>query len=247
MTLDSGLSEQAGPLYEKVKDYIRRNIEAGHWTTDTRLPSENDLVAQLGVSRMTVHRALRELTAAGLLRRIQGVGTFVAVPRPQSALVEINDIAAEIRARGHAHRSKVLRLETVTASTELMLGFEMTSRRPLYHSVVVHFENDMPVQREERFVNPALVPGYAAQDFSTRTTFDYLQSQAPLTEVEHVITAVAADAAMAAELAVPPGDPCLLLHRRTWSGATVATVNRLTYVGSRYALGSRYLTGTRAG
>ncbi|TIT08492.1 MAG: UTRA domain-containing protein, partial [Mesorhizobium sp.] len=67
-----------------------------------------------------------------------------------------------------------------------------------------------------------------------------LQRATPLTEVEHVISAVAAEEMAARHLMIRPGDPCLLLHRRTWSGAAVATVNNLTYVGSRYSLGSRY-------
>src|SRR5262249_13642897 len=104
------LPDTASPLYEKVKDYILTNIGAGLWSKDQKLPSENDFVTSLGVSRMTVHRALRELTSAGFLIRIQGVGTFIAPPKPQSALIEINNIAAEIVARGHRHRSEVLAL-----------------------------------------------------------------------------------------------------------------------------------------
>lgn len=68
----SELPSNAGPLYEKVKEYVLANIGNGQWQTDHRLPSENELVAMLGVSRMTVNRALRELTAAGILVRIQG-------------------------------------------------------------------------------------------------------------------------------------------------------------------------------
>ncbi|RUZ58861.1 GntR family transcriptional regulator, partial [Mesorhizobium sp. M7A.F.Ca.US.007.01.1.1] len=69
------LPDTASPLYEKEKDYILANIGTGRWGKDRKLPSENELVASLGVSRMTVHRALRELTSAGFLIRLQGVGT----------------------------------------------------------------------------------------------------------------------------------------------------------------------------
>ena len=93
---------------------------------------------------------------------------------------------------------------------------------------------------EERFVNAQLVPEYHRQDFSLMTTYDYLQAATPLTEVEQVISAVPADAFAASHLTIRPGEPCLLLHRRTWSGAAIATVNTFTYAGSRYSLGSRY-------
>lgn len=233
------LPEAASPLYARVKDMILRNIGDGTWSRERRLPSEHDLVALTGASRMTVHRAVRELSAAGVLRRVQGVGTFVAAPAARSGLVEIEDIADEIRRRGHAHASRVLSLGRLEASRDVAAQFGFSGRRRVFHSVVVHLEDGVPVQHEERFVDPDLAPDYGAQDFSLRTTFDYLVEATPLTEFEHVISAVAAPAEVAARLDLVPGAPCLLLHRRTWSGERVATVNRLTYAGERCSLATR--------
>lgn len=241
----NGLPEAASPLYEQVKDYVLKNIGSGEWSKDQRLPSENELVTALGVSRMTVNRALRELTSEGYLLRIQGVGTFVAPPKPQSALIEIIDIADEIRARGSRYSAKVVLLEKIAEpSAGLIAAFEFDGSRPISHSIVVHCENDVPVLLEERFVNADLAPDYHRQDFvQATTTYDYLTRAMPLTEVEHVISAVAADDATAGHLTIVAGEPCLLLHRRTWSGAAVATVNKFIYAGSRYSLGSRYAPG----
>jgi GntR family transcriptional regulator, histidine utilization repressor len=235
------LPVSASPLYEQVKDYVLDHIGTGKWGREHKLPSENDLVVALGVSRMTVHRALRELTSQGHLLRVQGVGTFVAPPKPQSALIEINNIAGEISQRGGRHAARVIVLERLMPSPDLVVSFEFGKRRSVGHSIVVHYENEVPVQLEERFVNSALVPDYDKQDFEKTTTFDYLQQSTPLTEVEHVISAIAADEETAGLLQLAPGDPCLLLNRRTWSGTAVATVNRLIYAGSRYSLGSRYV------
>lgn len=236
-----GLPDTASPLYEKVKDFVLENIGNGTWTRNGRLPSEHELVSALGVSRMTVHRALRELTSEGHLRRIQGVGTFVAPPKPQSTLIEITGIAAEIKARGSTHSAQVVRLERIERPDPgLLLAFEFGAVKPVDHSVVVHHENGLPVQLEERYVNPGLVPGYLDQDFAAISTFDYLQGATPLTEVEHLISAGPAGEARAALLGIDPSESCLVLDRKTWTGAVVATVNTFTYVGSRYALGSRY-------
>lgn len=48
------------PLYERVKEQIKEKIASGEWLTNHRIPSENEMVDMLGVSRMTANRALRE-------------------------------------------------------------------------------------------------------------------------------------------------------------------------------------------
>ena len=68
------------PRYKMVRDHIIRNIRSGAWQADAKIPSENELVRELDVSRMTVNRALRELTAEGMLRRVQGLGSFGCRP-----------------------------------------------------------------------------------------------------------------------------------------------------------------------
>jgi GntR family histidine utilization transcriptional repressor len=174
----------------------------------------------------------------------QQVGTFVAPPRPQSTLIEISSIATAIRARGGVHKAEVLTLERMERpNPALLAAFELGSAKPVEHSVVIHFENGLPVQLEERYVNPELVSGYLDQDITSITTYDYLQGATPLTEVEHLISARLAGADKAAILRIQPGDCCLELFRKTWTGPVVATVNTFTYVGNRYTLGSRYLPG----
>ncbi len=104
------------PFYETVKQDICKKIAGGVWQPHDRIPSEAELVAQYGFSRMTINRALRELTDEGWLVRLQGVGTFVAEPKGQSALFEVRSIAEEIAARRHQHRCEVLTLERVRAN-----------------------------------------------------------------------------------------------------------------------------------
>ncbi len=232
--------QAASPLYEKVKAFLLAKIGSGELKHGDRLPSENELVAELGISRMTVNRAVREMTASGLLTRVQGLGTFLAPPKPHAALLEINNIASEIAARGHRHRAQLIALDRMQTPAGITLDFGFDRRRTVFHSLIVHFENDEPVQLEERYVNPDLVPEYLDQDFTAGTTYDYLMRVTPVSELEHVFSAIAADAATARELGIEKGTPCLLLKRRTWTGDRVVTVNRLIYVGNRYTFGSRY-------
>jgi GntR family transcriptional regulator, histidine utilization repressor len=236
------LSELEKPpkLYQQVKQYLLDGIAAGTWAEGGKIPSEFELMEILGASRMTVHRALREMSAAGILFRVQGVGTFVQPRVPRAASLEITDISQDISARGHVHRAEVLRLEAIRADTALAAEFTLPSRSQIFYSEIVHCEDDKPVQLEERFVAPEFAPDYLAQDFRAITPNRYLQSIAPPDEVEHVIHAVAPDARVQVLLHIGPHEPCLRLSRRTWAAGLPATRALLTYPGSRYSLGSRY-------
>lgn len=224
------------PFYQTIKRMISDNIAAGHWRPHDRVPSEAELVAQFGFSRMTVNRALRELTDEGLLVRLQGVGTFVAEPKGQSALFEIHSIADEITMRGHQHRCQVLKLDEVAADAQQAQDLDVTPGTRIFYSRMVHFENDIAVQVEDRWVNAARVPEYLAQDYTLVTPHGYLSLIAPLTEGEHIVEAVSASREESELLHLQTHEPCLLIRRRTWSRAGIVSSARLLFPGSRYRL-----------
>ena len=64
--------------YARIKQHLKDELSRGRWPPGAPMPSDAELVAQFGVSRMTVTRALNELRAEGLIERVQGVGTFAA-------------------------------------------------------------------------------------------------------------------------------------------------------------------------
>ena len=230
-------------LYEQVKAYLRQGIADGIWKAGEKIPSEFDLMERLGASRMTVHRAVRELSAEGALLRVQGAGSFVQAPARRSPLLEIHDIAEDIAKRNHVHKAEVLVLESRAATSEIAAEFALKPRAKLFYSEILHFENGVAVQFEERYIAPAFAPDYLAQDFTAITPNRYLQSIAPPYEVEHVIHAAAPDARLQALLQLGPYEPCLCLLRRTWAKTGPATRSLLTHPGNRYSLGSRYKPG----
>ena len=222
------------PAYQAIKDHILARIDSGEWGEGSLIPSENELARQFNVARMTVNRALRELTDAQVLTRTKGAGTYVAPPKYQSTLVEIRSIAEEIRARGHQHSALVLTLESIQATTTLAVEMQVPVGSPVFHSCLLHLENEQPVQYEERWVNPALAPDYLEQDFAQITPNEYLVRVAPLQRVEYRIEATLPSAAICQDLAMARGEPALLLHRRTWSLGTIAAVANLWHPGNRY-------------
>ena len=228
------------PLYLQVKQHIRTNIDSGRWGTSARVPSENEIVREFGVSRMTANRALKELSDEGILVRIAGVGSFVADRHAHAHPLEIRGIADEIRDRGHVHRAEIVSLERIRAAAELAEDFGIAPRSELYCSLIVHFENDRPIQLEDRCVLPKLAPDYLNVDFSRTTPHDYLVRVAPLQEAEHLLRAEMPDERTRKLLAMKRDEPCLVVIRRTWTAGQIASVARLYYPGSRYEMSGRF-------
>lgn len=222
------------PAYERIKQLVVARIRAGTWSEGDRLPSEHQLVAALGVSRMTVNRALRALADSGAIVRSAGVGSFVAATKAASPLLEVRNIADEVQRRGHRHSTRLVSLTAEDAADRPFAADSTTDR--VYRSVIVHFEDDTAIQLEDRLVNPALVPGYLEQDFARRTPNDYLSRVAPLTRTELIVEAVLPTGEQAALLGIGTGEPCLRILRRTWSAEGLVSIARLTQPGSRSRL-----------
>ena len=230
------------PLYQQIQESILDKIRSGEWPPGEKVSSENTLVEELQVSRMTINRALRELTHRGYLERVHGVGTFVAEPPRHASLIEIQDIAVEIRNQGKVHHADIREINTRVAGNAIAERMEVASGSELFHIVMLHFQNDIPIQLEERWVNPKLAPGFLTTDFSSITPTQYLISLIRPDEMEHIVRAIMPDDEMQEVLAIPATEPCLRLSRRTWKNSTVVTTADFTYPSTRYNLGARYST-----
>lgn len=223
--------------YEIIKQHLLHKIESGEWPEFTPVPSENALAEQFAVSRMTARRALQDLAKQGIITRNQGAANAVASIKSQSSLIAIRNIADEIADRGHVHTAQQVMLEATSASAQvaLQLGIDIGER--VYHSVIIHKENAQPVQLEDRYVNPNVVPDYLEQNFLDITPHVYLTQIAPLTDAEHRIEAVLPNEDIAELLHIDVTQPCLQVQRRTWSKRAPVSFAILTHPGNRYRLG----------
>lgn len=106
--------------------------------------------------------------------------------------------------------------------------------------MVVHFENDVPIQIEDRYVNPAVAPDYLSQDFASQTPNAYLVRVAPLQGVSFSIEASMPTPEVAELLRMEVTEPCLVLRRRTRSQGQVASVSALWHPASRYQFAGNF-------
>jgi GntR family histidine utilization transcriptional repressor len=241
------MSVQAKPRYLQLKELIIGQISAGELRPRDRVPSENELVDATGVSRMTANRALRELNDEGYVERIAGVGTFVSDFKAVSHVLEVRNIADEIERRGHSHAAEVLVQEKIVAGSDSAAALQIDQDAEVYHLVLVHRENAIPIQVEHRYVLMEFAPDCLKQDFSAITPSAYLSAISPLQEAEQVVRATMPDDDIKESLEMTDEEPCLVVSRRTWAHGRPVSFARLYHPGSRFELSGHYVPpGTEA-
>jgi len=183
---------------------------------------------------------LRELNAEGYVERVAGRGTFVADFRSRSHLLEVQNIADEIARRGHAHSSRVIRQSRQHARGEIAKALHVEQGTNVIHLLLVHCENEKPIQVEDRYVLESFAPECLQQDFEAQTPSAYLTGIAPLQEAEQAVRASMPNPAIREYLEMREDEPGLIVIRRTWSGGRPVTFARLHHPGSRYELTGHY-------
>ena len=226
------------PRYKAIEEFLLERIRSGVFPVNHQIPAEEQLARYFGVIRLTANKAIRDLVQKGYLIRQAGLGTFVTDRKAESSLHEVLNIAAEVRGRGNDYSNLILRCEAIEADDEVALRLGVRVGTPTFHSILVHRENGLPIQLEDRYVNPRWVPNYLETDFARHTPNEVLVAACPISDVEHVVEAVLVDRQTAEWLAMDPATPCLSMIRRTWSDDHLVSYARLIHPGDRYKLRS---------
>jgi GntR family histidine utilization transcriptional repressor len=229
-----------GALHKRIRTEISERIRSGAWPPGHRVPSEHELMAEYGCSRMTVNKAIAPLAEQGLIVRRRKAGSFVSRPRIHSVVLDIPDIAAEVTARGEAYGYELLGRAARVATTEEAeaLGLDRPAR--VLALRCLHRAAGRPFGLEERLINLAAVAEAVEVDFAQQPPGGWLLSHVPWTEAEHRISAAHPQRASATVLGIPPTAACLVLERRTWRGDERITHVRLTFPGDAYDLVARF-------
>ncbi len=196
--------------YQTVVAEVRRLIEGG-MPRGSRLPTERTLAGRLGVSRLTVRKALDELERSGEVRRVHGSGTFVAGPTVEHGQ-SVRSFTQEMRDRGTVAHSEVLSVRHYPASGDIGFGLQVSPGEPLTELVRLRFANRVPMCLERAVLPDRRVPGLAEHDLSG-SLYELLSSRYGIwvTSVRQEIRATAVSAEQAQLLSIPPHSPALSL------------------------------------
>jgi GntR family histidine utilization transcriptional repressor len=234
-------SRDALPRYAQIKSHIKTQLESGLWRVGERIPSETQLSEDFSVSRMTARRAVQELADEGLLERSVGAGTFVTRPPSPISAVELPDFNRQFSFSNPQYSNRLITLEEIAAERDIAALLGLAEGELIYHSVVVHSIGSVPMQWEECFVSPELVPAYLKQNYQKVSPQAYINWVATPSRDEYQLQAINADAVITGALGLSTLSPCIKISCRSWCQSRVISVSRCIASGASCRIGAELL------
>lgn len=225
------MAEAPQPLYARLRDELRAGILDGRLLPHAKLPSESEMTAAYGVSRITVRQALSDLQKEGLIVRLQGKGAFVSQAQAAPQLNRLEGLAESLAAQGQAVHSKRLAMKALRAPAEVAEALGLAPRSEVYQLSTLRYLDRQPLSVNVSHFIPGLGERVARIDLSGRDLIDVLERELRLrvgrADVE--IRAEAMPAKEAKLLQVGAGVPALRVQRviRSEDGAPLQTENAL--------------------
>ncbi|HEX3428905.1 MAG TPA: GntR family transcriptional regulator [Candidatus Limnocylindrales bacterium] len=224
------------PQYRQIEQALRERI-AG-LRAGERLPSDAELMAEFGVSRMTARNAMQRLAEDGLLRREPGRGSFVSQPSAHRRTNRLMTFTREMLRAGRQPSSRVLIAVVRPATVAEAEALGLAPREPVFHLRRLRLADDQPIVLESAILVVDTAPAIFAGDVERGSLHETLtRAGFVLRRGTGTIGADRATAEDARLLGLRVGDP-LLVERRTIADddgrRLEATESR--YAGDRYAL-----------
>ncbi|RQP23207.1 GntR family transcriptional regulator [Piscinibacter terrae] len=204
-------------LHSRIREELRERILRGALQPNDRMPSESELMAHYGVSRITVRQALGDLQSARMIFKVPGKGSFVAAPKPFQDLSRLQGFAEAMNASGHETFNRLLSLQTVPADASVAERLQIAEGTGVTAIQRVRHLDRQPVSVDFTWLPLHLGERLKRDELATRDIFLMLEEDlaTPLGHADIAIDAVPAPAQIAGHLHVAPGTPVLHIERLT--------------------------------
>ena len=228
------IQETGRTLYAQVESVLSSEIGSRSLKSGDRLPTEDDLMARFGVSRITVRRAIQNLVSRGLVEIQRGRGTFVASPKITQELTELSGFVEDMQAAGRKATARLIGKKIVTASEIVARELAIPKGTRAVKIERVRIGDGVPISFDETYLPLELGKKVMRNNLAVEPIFSLLERKynIPLVEAEYKMEAVAAGPEIAAALHVEPGSPMFLIERTSYStGAKPVDYEKLYYRG----------------
>ncbi|GAA5115443.1 GntR family transcriptional regulator [Haloechinothrix salitolerans] len=233
MAPERAITEGPIPKHAQLREILLKLID-DRLAPDAPIPSERELMAEHGVSRMTVREAIGQLVSEGKLYSVRGKGTFVAPPKVESQL-HLASFTEDMRRRGLTPSTALLRAELADPPERVREALDLPPEGQAYHLERLRIADGTPMAFEDSWYDPGPLPDLLDKDLSGSlyTIFTDLYGLT-IDSAEQTVWAAVADAADARMLGVRAGAPLLAFQRVSSAGRIPVEYTTSWYRGDRY-------------
>lgn len=223
------------PVYIKIHDEIKNEIEKGHWQVGDRLPAERDLALRFSVSRMTLRQAIQTLADEGILERKIGSGTYVASAKVQEKMTGTTSFTEIMRSQHKVPSSKTISYYVTTPSSSELERLKLKPDESIVRMERIRYADEVPICFEVAAIPTRLVKDYSKTDV-TQSFYQTLEAHGlEIGHAEQTISATVASEKIADYLELKKGDAILRLRQITYAtDGTPFEYVRTQYAGNRF-------------
>lgn len=219
-----------------VRDEIRARILNRTYAPGDKLPRDEDIAAELGCARTTVHRAMQALSLAGLVERKRKGGTHVLTDPVSRATFEIPITRREVELRGAKYNYQLISRDLAPSPIAVMARFGMQRPVRMLHVVALHLADNRPYILEDRWIDVQSTPEIMDVDLTRESANEWLVRHKPYSRIDVRFSARNADGDTAHHLSAPVGSALFVIERTTWIGqAPITTVQAIAAPGYQLA------------
>jgi len=216
------------PIYYQIREQLRQRILSGSLKPGDPLPTEAQICAECGVSRMTARQALGQLASEGLIVRRRGRGSFVAPPtatfrEDSPALLSYTAFVGQLGLQAGA---RVRRQHVVPASGQAAAQLQLPEGEPVIEIVRVRLIDGEAMSLETSHLPQRLFPTLVQLDLTDRSLYRVLEETFGVTptHAQDTTELAAAGELEAQELGLRPGVPVVLSTRVTYTAQDLPIV-----------------------
>jgi len=175
MTKIKSTDHNLAPIYIQISQDLRNRILKGKYKQGDQIPTEEELVIEYGVSRMTVRNAVTELVNEGLVYRVHGKGAFVAQAKLQRSLNKITGFHQDMLEIGLNPKAKVVEFEKRGPTEKECHKLNLRKVNKVFSIKRIRFIDDIPYGYQELVVPEFQVPDLASLNLEKESLYSHLK------------------------------------------------------------------------
>jgi len=183
------------PLYYQIEEYFRKKVKNNEIIEGCQIPTEKELMQALGVSRITVRKAMDNLLRDGLIEIRKGHGTFVATKQFYEPVAGIRSYTEEALKQGFTPSTKILKLQKIKPPEDVAKNLNISEKDNVYEIIRLRLLDQKPTGYDVTYIPEIYVPGLSKDDFKEygkgQSLYNLLEEKYNLTlaEAEETISA----------------------------------------------------------